>query len=177
MRRLKNSETRHQERITRKSNDFGHKYEEYLKSTYYGPKYASAYSSQDKLYRPVRKEGGFVISWNRRRDRLLKQEDSAVHWEERGKFKRRRVISPYVDFQWDVDTANMEYFKNAVMATHIFYKLWAFYQGLSGHWLCAGELTKRWYRHLNIYSQRVENRQTQEAITGQNSTVNMLNSS
>lgn len=40
----------------------------------------------------------------------MKQEDYAVHTEEH-KFKRRRVVSPYVDYQWDVDTADMEYYK------------------------------------------------------------------
>ena len=41
---------------------------------------------------------------------LHKQEDVAVHREERTKFKRRRVVAPFVDYQWDVDTANMEYY-------------------------------------------------------------------
>lgn len=42
---------------------------------------------------------------------MLKQKDYTVHREERTKFKRRRVIAPYVDYQWDLDTANMEYYR------------------------------------------------------------------
>jgi hypothetical protein len=41
---------------------------------------------------------------------LLKQEDFAVHREERGKFRRRRVVAPFVDYQWDIDTAHMGFF-------------------------------------------------------------------
>lgn len=41
----------------------------------------------------------------------MKQEDYTVHREKRGKFKHRRVISHYVDYQWDQDTADMEFYK------------------------------------------------------------------
>lgn len=37
------------------------KYEDYLASIYYDPKYAGAYAGFDKLYRAVRKEGTFVL--------------------------------------------------------------------------------------------------------------------
>ena len=87
------------------------KYEDYLSSIYYDPKHAAAYSGVDKLYRAVRKEGKFVLGRNKIRNWLMKQEDYAVHREERGKFKRRRVVAPYVDYQWDVDTANMDFYK------------------------------------------------------------------
>lgn len=86
-------------------------YQDYLNSIYYDPTQAASYSGVEKLYRAVRKEGRFVISRKKINEWLLKQEDYAVHREERGKFKRRRVVSPYVDYQWDVDTANMEYYK------------------------------------------------------------------
>ena len=86
-------------------------YEDYLKSIYYDPKHPGAYSGVDKLYRAVRKEGKFVLGRAKIRNWLLKQEDYSVHREERPKFKRRRVIAPYVDYQWDVDTANMDYYK------------------------------------------------------------------
>ena len=87
------------------------KYEDYLSSIYYDPKHPAAYGGVDQLYRTVRKEGKFVLGRTKIRNWLLKQEDYAVHREERGKFKRRRVIAPFVDYQWDVDTANMEYYK------------------------------------------------------------------
>ena len=84
------------------------KYENYLKSIYYNPKNAGAFAGVEKLYRAVRKDGKFVLDRNKIHQWLLKQEDYAVHKEERAKFKRRRVIAPYVDYQWDMDTANMD---------------------------------------------------------------------
>jgi transposase InsO family protein len=87
------------------------KYEDYLKSIYYDPKHSGSFGGVDKLFRAVRKEGKFVLSRKKISDWLLKQEDYAVHREERANVKRRRVIAPFVDYQWDVDTANMEYYK------------------------------------------------------------------
>ena len=89
------------------------RYEDYLASIYYDPKHAAAYGGVDKLNRAVRKEGKFVLGRTKIRNLLLKQEDYAVHREERGEFKRRRVVVPYVDYQWDVDTANMKYYKKS----------------------------------------------------------------
>lgn len=87
------------------------KYEDYLANIYYDPKHPAAYAGVDKLYKAVRKESKFVLGRAKIRKWLLKQEDYAVHREERGKFKRRRVVAPFVDYQWDVDTANMDYFR------------------------------------------------------------------
>ena len=87
------------------------KYDDYLSSIYYDPNHAASFAGTDKLYRVVRKEGKFVLSRDKIRDWLTKQEDYAVHREERSKFRRRRVIAPFVDYQWDVDTANMEFYK------------------------------------------------------------------
>jgi len=86
-------------------------YEDHLKRIYYDPTHAGAYGGVDKLFRAVRKDGKFVLGRKKIRDWLLKQEDYAVHREEREHFKRRRVVVPEVDYQWDVDTANMEYYK------------------------------------------------------------------
>ena len=87
------------------------KYENYLASLYYDPNHAGAYGGVEKLYRAVRKEGKFVLGRTKIRDWLSKQEDYAVHRETRSKFKRRRVVAPFVDYQWDVDTANMVHYK------------------------------------------------------------------
>lgn len=87
------------------------KYEKYLASLYYDPKHSGAYGGVEKLYRAVRKDGKFVLGRQKIRNWLLKQEDYAVHRETRSTFKRRRVVAPFVDYQWDVDTANMAYYK------------------------------------------------------------------
>ena len=59
----------------------------------------------------MRKDGKFVLGRTKIRNWLLKQEDYAVHRETRSKFKLRRVVAPFVDYQWDVDTANMAFYK------------------------------------------------------------------
>ena len=87
------------------------KYEDYLANIYYDPNHPGAYGGVEKLYRAVRKEGKFVNGRTKIRNWLLKQEDYAVHRETRSKFKRRRVVAPFVDYQWDVDTANMTFYK------------------------------------------------------------------
>ena len=89
------------------------KYEDYLSSIYYDPKNAGAYGGVEKLYRAVRKDGKFVLGRSKIRNWLLKQEDYAVHRETRSKFKRRRGVAPFVDYQWDVDTANMASYRKA----------------------------------------------------------------
>ena len=87
------------------------KYEDYLASIYYDPAHAGAYAGLEKLYRAVRREGKFVLGRKKIRDWLTKQENHAVHKEERTKFRRRRVVAPFVDYQWDADTAYMESYK------------------------------------------------------------------
>ena len=47
---------------------------------------------------------------NKIRKWLLSQESFAVHKEERSRFKRRRVIAPYRDNQFDGDTADMSFY-------------------------------------------------------------------
>ena len=86
-------------------------YDDYLPSIYYDPLHAGAYGGVDKLYRAVRKEGKFVLGRSKIRNWLLKQNDYAVHRETRSKFKGRRVVAPFVDYQWDIDTANMVFYK------------------------------------------------------------------
>ncbi|OOY54049.1 DDE-type integrase/transposase/recombinase [Solemya velum gill symbiont] len=83
------------------------RYEDYLSEIYHDPKHPASFSGADKLYRAVRKEGRFVLSRKKILNWLGKQETHGVHAEERTKFRRRRVVAPYVDYQWDVDTANL----------------------------------------------------------------------
>ena len=87
-------------------------YQDYLKSIYYDPTHPAAYGGVEKLYRAIRKDGKFVLSRNKISQWLHKQEDFAVHKEEKTKFRRRRVVAPFVDYQWDVDTADMRRYED-----------------------------------------------------------------
>ena len=86
-------------------------YEDYLASICYDPSHARAYGGVEKLYRAVRIDGKFVLGRSKIRNWLLKQEDYAAHRETRSKFKRRRVVAPFVDYRWDMDTANMVFYE------------------------------------------------------------------
>ncbi|OOZ07834.1 hypothetical protein BOW24_11450 [Solemya velum gill symbiont] len=88
------------------------RYEDYLAGVYYDADHPASFSGVDKLYRAVRKEGRFVLSRSKIEQWLGKQETHAVHAEEKTKFKRRRVLSPRVDYQWDADTADMTTYSN-----------------------------------------------------------------
>lgn len=87
------------------------KYEEYLASIYYDITHAGTYGGVEKLYRAVRKDGEFVLGRRKIRNWLVKHEDYAVHRETRSKFKCRRMVAPFVDYQCEMDTANMAYYK------------------------------------------------------------------
>lgn len=82
-------------------------YEDYLKSIYYDPNHAGSYGGLENLYRTVRKEGKYVIGKAKIRKWLQKQETYTLHQQVRRRFRRQRVIVPYMDYQWDADTASM----------------------------------------------------------------------
>lgn len=82
-------------------------YEDYLKSIYYDTNHAGSYGGLEKLYRTVRKEGKYVIGKAKIRKWLQKQETYTLHQQVRRRFRRQRVIVPYMDYQWDADTASM----------------------------------------------------------------------
>ena len=83
------------------------KYEEYLRDIYYDTSHPAAYTSLDKLYRAVRKEGKFVLSKSKIKRWLSTQEPYTVHKGIVRKFKRRRIVAPRVDYQWEADVAYM----------------------------------------------------------------------
>ncbi len=82
-------------------------YERYLKSIYYDPKHPASYSGVDKLFKEVRKAGKFVLDRKKIRKWLEKQEPYTVHRKVIRKFSRRKVVVPYIDYQWELDTAYM----------------------------------------------------------------------
>ncbi len=76
-----------------------------LEKVYFNTSHPASYSGLDKLYRAVKDKNitkGQVKKW------LQSQEHYTVQKQSRQKFKRRRVIVPYMYYQADVDTANMK---------------------------------------------------------------------
>lgn len=85
-------------------------YEKYLEKVYYDSKFPGSFSGVDKLYRAVRKDGKFVLGRAKIRKWLETQETFGLHKQINRKFRRRRVIAPFIDYQWDADTAVMKSF-------------------------------------------------------------------
>ncbi|KAJ8307840.1 hypothetical protein KUTeg_014623 [Tegillarca granosa] len=67
----------------------------------------ASFSGLEKFYRAVRKEGKYVLGRAKIRKWLEKQEPFTLHRQINRKFRKRKVIVPYTDYQWDADTANM----------------------------------------------------------------------
>ena len=84
---------------------------DYLREVYYDPRHPGSLGGVEKLYRAVRKEGKYVLGRAQIRQWLRKQETFTLHQQVRRNFRRQRVIVPYIDYQWDADTA--------VLTTHV----------------------------------------------------------
>ena len=83
-------------------------YKDYLASMYFNPASPAAFASV--VYRHLRKDSKFVLGKQKIRKWPLSQESYAVHREDRSRFKRRRVIAPYKDYQFEGDTADMSFY-------------------------------------------------------------------
>jgi hypothetical protein len=64
----------------------------------------------DKLYKAVRQEGKYMLGKAKIRKWLETQETFGLHRQMNRKFRRRKVIAPFIDYQWDADTAVMKSF-------------------------------------------------------------------
>ena len=57
------------------------------------------------MYKTVRIERKYVLGKAKIRKWLETQETFGLHRQVNSKFQRGRVITPYIDYQWDADTA------------------------------------------------------------------------
>ena len=64
----------------------------------------------DKLYKAVHQEGKYVLGKAKIRKWLETQETFGLHRQTNRKFRRRKVIALFIDYQWDADTAVMKSF-------------------------------------------------------------------
>lgn len=83
-------------------------YRDYLNRIYYDPQHPASFTGLDKLYRVVRKEGKYVLGRAKIKKWLESQETFTLHRQVNRSFRRRRVVVPYIDYQWDADTAVMK---------------------------------------------------------------------
>lgn len=82
--------------------------ENYIRKIWTDPGHAGSFSSPDKLYKIIRKEGKYKIGKGTVKKVLAKLETYSVQRPARKTFKRNRVIVAGIDSLWDGDLASME---------------------------------------------------------------------
>ena len=87
------------------------KEEKYLSEAYFNPKKSGAFGGIDKLFQHVKEEGKFNISRKDIKKWLQSQEVHTTNKQIKRFIRRRHVISPYIDYMWDIDTASMLEYK------------------------------------------------------------------
>jgi hypothetical protein len=80
-------------------------YQGYLEKIYYDPRHPGSLGGVEKLYKAVRKEGKYILGKTKIKKWLDTQETFRLHRQIGRKFRRRKVIAPFIDYQWDADTA------------------------------------------------------------------------
>ena len=88
-----------------------------IKKSFYNTKQAGSYSSPQKIYESLNR----TISLAKIK-RFLQGEDAYTLTRNiRRKFKRLQVIAPFIDYQYDMDTANMTYYQKFNNYSHILF--------------------------------------------------------
>ena len=82
--------------------------DDYLASVYYDAKRSGGFGGVDRLYKDVKKEGKFNISRTKIKEWLMKQDTYTLHKPIRRHFRRNRVIVGGIDYQWQMDLADMQ---------------------------------------------------------------------
>jgi hypothetical protein len=82
------------------------KKEKYLRNIYYNAKKPSAFSGLNKLSYQIKKENKFKFTDEEIQKWLQSQEVHTTNLLVNRKFTRKQVIAPYLDYQFDADTAS-----------------------------------------------------------------------
>ena len=82
-------------------------YQDYFEKIYYNPQHPGSFGGMDKLYKVVHQEGKYVLGKAKITKCLETQETFGLHRQINRIFRRRKVIAPFIDYQWDADTAVM----------------------------------------------------------------------
>lgn len=85
--------------------------EEYLHEIYYNPKKSGSFGGIEKIYQQVRSDGKFNITRKDVQTWLQSQEVHTTNRLPKHFIRRLKVISPYIDYMWDMDTASMLQYK------------------------------------------------------------------
>lgn len=83
------------------------KKENYLKQIYFNPSRPASFGGIDKLNQYVKEKGKYKISRKEIKNWLQSQEVHSTNLLPKYFTRRRRVIVPYIDYMWDIDTASL----------------------------------------------------------------------
>ena len=83
-------------------------YKKYLEKVYLNLQFPYSFAGVEKLYRTVRKDRKFVLGKAKIRKWLETEGTFGLHRQINRKLRRRKVIAPYINYQWDADTAVMK---------------------------------------------------------------------
>ena len=82
-------------------------YQAYLKSIYFDVKSPASFTSPEKLYQIVKKQGKYIISRNKIKQWLREQDVYTLHRDLKRRFTRRKIVTSGVDVQWGADLASV----------------------------------------------------------------------
>jgi hypothetical protein len=83
--------------------------EKYLHEKYYNAKSPGSFAGINKIYYHVKKDGKFKFTKEEIQKWLQSQETHTTNQLVKKQNKRRKVVVPFIDYMWDIDTAS---FKN-----------------------------------------------------------------
>jgi hypothetical protein len=74
-------------------------YQDYMEKIYCDPQHSGSFGGVDKLYKAVRQEGKYMLGKAKIRKWLETQETFGLHRQINRKFRRCKVIAPFIDYQ------------------------------------------------------------------------------
>jgi Tfp pilus assembly major pilin PilA len=86
------------------------KKEKYLRDVYYNTQNPAAFSGLNKLSQQIKKEKKYTFTQNEIKRWLQSQEVHTTNVLPKRKFSRNQVIAPYLNYQFDIDTASFHKF-------------------------------------------------------------------
>ena len=84
--------------------------EDYLNTVYYNPSSPASFYGAEKLHKYIKEQNIFKITQNEIAQWLSKQNVYTDNKQVIRKFKRQKVIAPFINYQYDADMAYMDSF-------------------------------------------------------------------
>ena len=81
--------------------------EDYLLSKYTDAGSPASFSGPEKFYRYLKNENKYHFSRKDIKEWIRGVDSYTLNRQVRRKFRRNKVIAPYINYQWDIDTAHM----------------------------------------------------------------------